>query len=154
MKPRFYFAVILVAFAFTALPAADLEIEPDSDYWKELYDPPYKKPTEVPIGTELRKELFNLVRPKLEAIAKQPIKFQGNMKAYRNWALFTGQSLDKDGKPVAYPDLGNSDTVALWLRTVDGWKLVDFSGGHSDVFYLIWTEQYGVPRALIYREAE
>ena len=45
--------------------------------------------------------------------------------------------------------MGNNDTVALFLRTCDGWRLVDFSGGHTDVFWLVWAEQYGVPKPLL-----
>ena len=50
---------------------------------------------------------------------------------------------------MAIGELENSDTAALWLRTVEGWRLVDFSGGHSDVFYEIWPEQFGVSRELL-----
>jgi hypothetical protein len=124
-------------------------IKPGSEEWRSLYEPAFEKPTELEMDSELRKSLFNLIRPRAEKIAKQEEKFRGSLRAYRNWAFFSGSSIDADGKPVEYPDLGNSDTVALWLRTLDGWKLVDFAAGHSDAFFIIWPEQYGMPAELL-----
>lgn len=150
MKQFFYLAL---AVAFTALPAFGEELEnpPGSALWNSFYDPPYTTPTEIPTDNALRKELFNQLRAKLEPKAGKPILFSGSLKAYRNWALFQGESQDKQGTPIAYPELGNSDTVALWLRTKDGWMLVDYDCGHSDVFYLVWTEVYGMPKAFFGR---
>jgi hypothetical protein len=48
--------------------------------------------------------------------------------------------------------LGNDDTVALWLRTRDGWTLVDFDAGGSDAFYTEWSRQYGAPAALFLQQ--
>lgn len=143
-------AIALAVLVFGAVPifGQDYEPEPGSDLWAELYDPPYTVPTEIPVSNPLRKELFNLLRPKLEGRAGQPILFAGSLKAFKNWALFVGETQDKGGSSIAFPPLGNSDTVALWLRTTDGWVLVSFEGGHSDVFYDIWTAQFGMPRAL------
>ena len=124
-------------------------IKPGSEEWRSLYEPAYEVPTELAADSELRKSLFNLIRPRAEKIAKQPIRFQGHLRVYRNWAFFSGSSIDGNGKPVEYPELGNSDTVALWLRTLDGWKLVDFAAGHSDAFFIIWPEQYGTPAELL-----
>ncbi|MEM6911354.1 MAG: hypothetical protein AAF555_07195 [Verrucomicrobiota bacterium] len=132
--------------ALSAL-AEELDITPGSDLWGSLYHPAYEKPSEIPTSNPLRKELFNQLRAKLEPKAGEPLLFLGSLRAYRNWALFQGASQDRNGGPIAYPDLGNSDTVALWLRTKDGWTLVDYEAGHSDVFYLIWTEAYGMPKA-------
>ena len=124
-------------------------IKPGSEEWRTLYEPAFEQPTELEANSELRKSLFNLIRPRAEKIAKQPVKFQGHLRVYRNWAFFTGSSIDANGKAVEYPELGNSDTVALWLRTLDGWKLVDFAAGHSDAFFIIWPKQYGMPSELL-----
>lgn len=132
------------------LNAAELPtIKPGSEEWRTLYEPAFEKPTELDADSELRKSLFHLIRPRAEKIAKQAVKFRGSLRAYRNWAFFNGSSIDADGKPVEYPELSNSDTVALWLRTLDGWKLVDFAAGHSDAFFIIWPEQYGMPVELL-----
>jgi hypothetical protein len=129
--------------------AEPLTIQPGSELWREVYEPAFEKPTELAADSELRKSLFNLLRPRAEKIAKQAVKFRGSLRAYRNWAFFCGDSIDANGEPVGYPELGNSDAVALWLRTLDGWKLVNFSVGHSDAFYIIWPEQYGMPADLL-----
>lgn len=141
--------LILFLSVFTAL-AQDLEITPGSDLWKELYNPPYAKPTEIPRDNPLRKQLFDLLRPGIERAAKKAgVKFQGELKAFKNWALFTGSTLDSKERPVAFEGAENSETCALWLRTRDGWKLVDFAYGFGDVAWLIWIDQYGAPRKLL-----
>lgn len=43
----------------------------------------------------------------------------------------------------------NSDSLGLWLLTREGWKLIDFSFGHSDAFFVIFPQKYGVPRELV-----
>ena len=143
-------ALISVGLRGGAAMAGDFDIAKDSDLWEDAFDPPYKTPTEVPRGSELRKTLFNQLRPKISAMVKgKKILFEGSMKAYKNWAFFSGGTVDSSGKAVALPPIENSDTVALWIRTRDGWTLVDFSGGHSDVFYSIWPGKYGVPKELL-----
>jgi hypothetical protein len=146
----------ITAFIFTTLLLFShvkgeslIEVKPGTEEWKQIYDPPFEKPSELGADSSLRKQLFDLLRPKVESIAKQPVKFQGSLRAFRNWALFVGRSLDEKGVSLKLPELGNDDTVALWLRTSGGWKLVDYSAGHSDAFYFIWTEQYGMPAELL-----
>ncbi len=120
-------------------------IPPDSSGWEEVYDPAYRRPTELPVGTALRKELFE----KLRAKASPKTLFEGSLKAYRNWALFTGRTVDDSGRSITHPPLDNDDAAALWLRTQEGWVLVAHSFGHGDAFYLVWHEQYGAPRELV-----
>ncbi|MEM9281220.1 MAG: hypothetical protein AAGA96_05290 [Verrucomicrobiota bacterium] len=141
--------IATLALLAQSITSAELIFGPESDEWETLYEPAFKSPEEVPRGSELRKTLFNLARPKLEKLAGQSIRFNGSLKAYRNWALFLGESVDANGNSIAYPDLQNSDTVVLFLRTADRWVVVDYSGGHGDVFYEIWIEQYGMPRPLL-----
>jgi hypothetical protein len=144
----FRFAVVC-CFAGLSTAAELPTVAPGSEEWKTIYDPAFEKPTELPGDSELRRGLFDLIRPKAEKLAGTPVKFQGDLRVYRNWAFFSGNSLDANGKPVQYPELQNSDTVALWLRTQDGWKVVDFAAGHSDAFFIIWPEQYGMPAELL-----
>ena len=141
----------LVSFLLAAAGLAeDFTIEPGGDLWKELFNPPYTKPTEIPRDNALRKQLFDLLRPNIERAAKkQGVKFQGELKAFKNWALFTGSTLDSKERPVAFEGTENSETCALWLRTRDGWKLIDFAYGFGDVAWLIWIDQYGAPRKLL-----
>jgi hypothetical protein len=71
------------------------------------------------------------------------------LKAFKNWALFTGSTLDSKERPVAFEGSENSETCALWLRTREGWKLIDFNYGFGDVAWLIWIDQYGAPKKLL-----
>jgi len=74
------FLILLLSLS-TAI-AQDSDVTPGSDLWKELYNPPYAKPTEIPRDNPLRKQLFDLLRPQIERAAKlQGIKFQGELKA-------------------------------------------------------------------------
>ena len=118
---------------------------PTSDEWADIYDPGTKVPAEIPVGSKLRNELFELLRAKTSPTAK----FSGSIKAFRNWAFFVGRTVDDSGNSVKNPPDGNDDAVGLWLRTQDGWIVVAHSFGHSDAFYLVWPEQYGVPRELL-----
>lgn len=128
--------------------------EPGSEEWKNLFDPPYTKPTELPKDSALRKKLFDLLRPKIEKEAKRAVLFEGSLMAFRNWAVFIGRAVDAKGNSVKMGDLENSDVAGLWLRTESGWQVVESSGGHSDAFYLIWSEKYGVPKELLNPESE
>lgn len=112
------------------------------------FDPAADTPVEVPRGSPLRKTLFDILRPRVEEQAAAKILFEGRLTACRNWAFFLGRTMGADGRKVTLSDMGNDDTVALWLRTRDGWTLVDFDAGGSDAFYTEWSQQYGAPAAL------
>jgi hypothetical protein len=150
MKKSFVIgAVLILATSFMEAQPQPIVSESD-DQWTEIYDPPYKVATELPASSPLRKELFELLR--LKATPRH--KFEGSLKAYRNWAVFFGRTVDKDGKSIKNPPMGNDDAAALWLRTRDGWRLVDYSFGHSDAFFVVWSEQYGVSRELLGMDQE
>lgn len=123
-------------------PAIVLASSPE---WAEIYSPPVKEPTEIPAGSKLRGELFELLRVK----TGQDIQFAGSLKAFRNWACFLGRTVDRSGKSLKHPPLYNDDAAGLWLRTQDGWTVVAHSFGHSDAYFIIWPEQYGMPRELL-----
>jgi hypothetical protein len=142
----------LLALAALCAPvlAENFAGEPGSEQWKGLYNPPYAKPTELPREEPLRKELFDLLRPGMERVSKQKgIKFQGELKAFKNWAFFFGKVLNLKGAAIEFEEVGSAETAALWLRTKDGWTLVDYAWGLTDPFYWQWADQYGVPKALL-----
>ena len=143
-------AVSLVCSLLLSSAVAQQElIRSDSREWRELFDPPFPQPQEIPVGSPLRNELFELLRPAIARLAKRPVRFEGTLRAFKNWALFTGDTVDQHGARVRFPPVDNGDTVALWLRTRVGWRLVDYRAGHSDVFYSVWSEQYGAPKELL-----
>lgn len=135
MRKRF---LLLSVFAASFLSAEDL---PD-----EFYAPTTKIPTELKIGSDDRKLLFSILRRETDG----KVKFAGSLKVCKNWAFFGGRTVNPDGSPrVIVDNMGNTDACALWLHTAQGWKLVDFSFGHSDAFFTIWPQQYGAPKELL-----
>lgn len=143
---------LLVSFAAAApLLAGDDMIPRGTDLWRDSYDPPYEQPTELPKDKPLRKDLFDKLRPHVEKKAGgKKVLFEGSLRAFRNWAFFSGRTVGESGGSIGFPPLDNDDTVALWIRTVEGWRLVDFSVGHSDVFYEIWVEKFGMPPEFVF----
>lgn len=102
----------------------------------------------------MRKQLFDQLRSKLQKIAleraaRASVRFEGSIRVFKNWAIFTGISVDRNGNELHYPPLENNDVAALWLRGKDGWQLVDYSAGHSDAFFVNWPLQYGIPQELV-----
>jgi hypothetical protein len=147
MKAAFFLACFLLA---DTTFAQDFSGEPGSEQWKSLYEPAYSKPTELPREGPLRKQLFDLLRPKIQKEAGQAgIRFQGELKAFKNWAFFFGTVLDAKDRTILFQPVESSESAALWLRTKEGWKLIDYAVGLSDPFYWQWADQYGVPRALL-----
>jgi hypothetical protein len=109
----------------------------------------YPAPANLKAGDALRKELFEVLRPIHERFAKKKAKFTGRMWVQRHWAVFAGSSVDEKGTPIAEPGSGNTEVAALWLKTFQGWVVVDYGFGHSDVFWVDWPESYGVPQTLV-----
>ena len=143
---------LLFSTAFLAIGAEPPQaVAPGSDRWKQLFDPPYVTPTELPADSALRKQLFDALRPRIEKLSKRPVRFQGSLRAFKNWAVFVGQTLGADNKEVRFdtPDSLDAVTSAIWLRTRDGWTLVDYYAGLSDWFYPEWFEQFGVPHEFL-----
>jgi hypothetical protein len=141
----------LLTLAFVLAICAHAGIEPGSDLWKKTYDPPYVKPTEVPADSPLRKQLFDLLRPGMEKRAKQPLKFRGSLKVFRNWAYFAGDMLDQKDRVVRIGNEGLDYSVnAIWLHTKSGWVLVDgFDSWYGDYWQPAWFEKYNVPMELL-----
>ena len=134
---------------FSAASHTQPTVNPGSSEWNELFDPPFTKPTEIPVSSPLRRSLWAQLRPLVEKKARRPVRFEGSLRAFKNWAFFVGRTVDMKGQSVKFSDMENDDTVALWLRTSSGWRLINFSVGHSDAFYILWPQQYGMPEELL-----
>lgn len=107
---------------------------------------------EVSVDSGLRKVMFDLLREevaKTAGLSEKSVKFEGSLQSEGSWAFFGGRSLGANSKGIEFEPMGNDDTCALFLKTYRGWVLVDWSGGHSDVFYDEWSERYGVPAEVL-----
>lgn len=137
--------------------------DPTSIYWADRYGMPVEfwgKDAAAPVvqrdrktafafpkrvdirDSALRKNLFDLLRPEAERLHGKGPRFTGSLVGFKNWALFEGQTIDEKGRDIPHD---GGDTAALWLRTRNGWLLVDFDIGHTDAFYTTWKEKYGAP---------
>lgn len=131
-------------------------ITPSSPVWSDIYAPDYKTPTELKPSDPLRKGFFEQLRKSVgsKKTGKKdtlPL-FKGTLKTFKNWAFFEGEAIDNAGRAIAFQPFENSDAVALWINTQNGWILVAYSVGHSDVFYDIWPAQYGAPCEFFFSE--
>ena len=107
-------------------------------------------PTEIPKGSELRKELFDSIRPAVEAEAKKPVKFQGSLKQLGDYAFFDGKVVDHGGKVVFFDEFQSSDCVALWKKVKGKWRVLDVAPGITDAFFLeIYPDKFGAPKKLV-----
>ena len=104
---------------------------------------------EVPLGSALRKELFELARPKIEQTAKQSVRFQGSMKQLNGWAFFTGTLVDAAGAVIPVGPAESGDTAILWTQRNGKWSVVEAATGFTDVIYLDWSEKHKAPAALL-----
>lgn len=104
--------------------------------------------TEVPKGSELRAQLFDIARPRIEKTAGQAVKFNGSLKRQGEWAFFSGNIVDASGVPIAVGEAESSDACVLWRKVSDKWRVVQALVGITDVAWLPWPEKYGAPQEL------
>lgn len=110
--------------------------------------PPASAQEEVVKGSKLRKELFELARPDIEAVAGRPVLFNGSMKRLDNWAFFSGNIVTADGGPIRVGPGESGDTALLWSLKNGVWFLMEAEVGFTDVIYLGWSGKHGFPGAL------
>lgn len=103
---------------------------------------------EVKKGSKLRKELFELARPDIEAVSGCAVLFNGSMKRLGNWAFFNGNIVTADGAPIRVGPGESGDTALLWSLKNGVWFLMEAEVGFTDVIYLDWSGKHGFPGAL------
>ncbi len=104
---------------------------------------------EIPVGSDLRKELFDSIRPQAEKLAGQLIKFQGTLKQESGWAVFLGQLVNKNGAPLPIGAAESAEAFGIWQKKGPTWKLIEFNAGYTDVFYIDYPKTHGVPASLL-----
>jgi hypothetical protein len=106
------------------------------------------RPTEVPKGSKLRAQLFDLARPTIENQAGQSVKFAGSLQQFEGWAFFSGEIVDSKGTTIEID--GISDTFAIWRQSRSGWVFLAGGAGISDSgFHEEWINK-GAPEELLY----
>lgn len=109
-------------------------------------------PKEVPRGSELRDQLFDLARPEVEDVAGQPVKFAGSMKQLSGWAFFQGRIVDAGGAAILVGESQSADTALLWRDSRNGWEVVRYAVGITDVAWASWPDEVGAPTELLFPE--
>lgn len=107
------------------------------------------EPREIPKGSALRAELFDLARPSVEKQAGQTVKFHGSLKELGDWAFFSGEIVDGRGRPILLHEVGSAETCILWKKSKGGWKVLRAFAGITDVAWQPWPEEFGTPPELL-----
>lgn len=104
--------------------------------------------TEVPKSSPLRKSLFDLARPSIEAEAGQKVLFEGSLTQMGDWAFFMGKIVNSGGAEVVPSGYNNGAVGVLWVKRSGRWGLVTTVVGPTDLFYSEWPQTYGAPPSL------
>jgi hypothetical protein len=128
---------------------ADYQKKVEREEWDEIYSVKSRTPITLAIEAKETQPILDAFMPLFKKRTPAGSKLVGDIKAFKNWALFTGYSADPKGNQITPKDGIASDTTVLFLKTREGWTVVDYGLGHSDMFYIIWPAQYGVPVELL-----
>lgn len=109
-------------------------------------------PKEIPKGSDLRAELFDLARATVESEAGQPVKFAGSLKRLGDWAFFSGTIVNAAGNQIRIGPDRSADTAILWKIVDSEWQMITHAVGITDVAYASWPDQFGAPMALLFPE--
>ncbi len=102
---------------------------------------------EIPKGSKLRAQLFDLARPTIEKQAGQAVKFAGSQRRLGEWAFFIGQIVNAKGGPIYVYD--SPETLLLWEQVNGTWSFLTGEAGANEPFHLWeWPAKYGAPKVL------
>jgi len=102
---------------------------------------------EIPKGSKLRAQLFDLARPTIEKQAGQAVKFAGSQRRLGEWAFFIGQIVNAKGGPIYVYD--SPETLLLWKQVNGTWTFLTGEAGANEPFHLWeWPAKYGAPKVL------
>jgi hypothetical protein len=114
----------------------------------------------IPVGDPLRRPLLDALRPAIQDDLGQPVQFMvDRLKVQGDWAFYAGSVQRPDGRAIDFArtryaaeiEEGFFDgptTYALLRRNGQGWRVVTFVIGPTDVAYMGWTEEHGAPASL------
>ena len=147
--------IFLLVAAFVPLTAlseeslAEYQKKVEEQEWETLYVTKPRTPTIVELDSEYGREIMKAFETIFQKRTPKGAKLVGRITAYKNWALFGGYTASANGDQITPEDGIASDTTILFLKTREGWTVVDYGLGHSDMFFIIWPAQYGAPVELL-----
>ncbi len=128
---------------------AEYQKKVEREEWDDIYSVKSRTPVFVAQGSKEASAILDAFLPIFKKRTPAGAQLIGEIKAFKNWALFAGYAADSKGNQITPKDGIASDTAVLFLKTREGWAVVDYGLGHSDMFYIIWPAQYGVPVELL-----
>lgn len=108
------------------------------------------------VGTPERTAVLDAARAPIEAEVGVPIKFViEHLRVGDSWAFVSGQPVQRDGKAVDYSSTPYAEAIAegmfddgavvLLQRSGETWTAVTHVIGATDVPWIGWDAEYGVP---------
>jgi len=110
-------------------------------------------------GSPERAALMDAARgPVSDALGRTVIFVVTTLRSDRDWAYLDATPTNPDGSPIDWTDTpfaeaytsGMLEGNVLVLMRKDGgrWSTVDYVVGPTDVYWLNWVDQYGLPERL------
>lgn len=116
---------------------------------------------DVTVGDPLRRRLLNSLRPAIQSdLGVGPVEFVvDRLRVEGDWAFFRGSVQHTGGAPIDFSRTRYASALengvfdgpgmfALLRRSGSTWRVVTFVVGPTDVAYVSWPEEYGVPSAV------
>lgn len=116
---------------------------------------------DIGVGDPLRRPLLNALRPAVQRdLGGQPVQFMvDRLRVQGDWAFFAGAVQQPNGRPIDFSRTLYASALengvfdgpgmfGLLRRSGQGWQVVTFVVGPTDVAYLDWPAAYGAPMSL------
>jgi hypothetical protein len=115
----------------------------------------------VPVGDPLRRRLLDALRPAIQRdLGGQPVQFMvDRLRVEGDWAFFAGAVQQPNGRPIDFGRTRYASALengvfdgpgmfGLLRRSGQGWQVVTFVIGPTDVAWLAWSDEYGAPMSV------
>lgn len=110
-------------------------------------------------GTQSRRDLMDAARiPVVETLGQQVVFVVESLRVHRDWAFLMAVPHRPDGRPLdwtttPYADAWRADAMSdlvmvLMMRDGGHWQALAHVIGPTDVHWIGWMEEYGLPAAL------
>lgn len=114
-------------------------------------------------GDPLRKTLLDALRVDVEEELGQEVLFKiDDLRVSSEWGFLSGRPLTKSQGPIDYSRTKYAQAVrdgafddwicALFVKENGHWFVAAYVIGATDVPYVAWPENYGVPREIVFGE--
>jgi len=114
-------------------------------------------------GTALRKDLLDTVRVKVERDVKSNVLFKvETLRTDGHWAFLSAVPVTSSLAEIDYTktkfsqqyEQGMFDNVVIALLKKNDvrWRIIEYSIGATDAYFVDWPSKYGVPKLIVMPE--